>query len=54
MVDIPTFVRSLVEEPRTDHLFFECRNCGTTFERQREVCPRCDRPEIARYDFDDF
>ncbi len=42
----------LTEILTDDDPHYECRNCGTTLEEERDTCPNCDSSEIATYEFD--
>lgn len=33
-------------------VLYECRHCGTKFEKPRKQCPVCDATEIATYEFE--
>ena len=33
-------------------VLYECRHCGTKFEKHRKQCPECDAKEIATYEFE--
>jgi len=33
----------------SENLRYECRNCGTSLEKEAEHCPECDGTDIATY-----
>lgn len=44
-------IRTVLRRLRaTTTVLYECRNCGTSIEDDRETCPACGADEVAEYD----
>jgi rubrerythrin len=35
-----------------ESVVYECRNCGTTVDAQRDGCPACGADDIARHEIE--
>jgi rubrerythrin len=37
-------------DARTEAVVYECRDCGTSLDGDREACPNCNSEAITRHD----
>jgi rubrerythrin len=48
-MSVRTVITRLLPGDGTE-VIIECRNCGTTVERETEECPDCGASEFVRYE----